>query len=84
MNIKILRSPVDRSKLTLLNNNFLKDKSGNKFVIKNSIPRFVDSKNYANFGKQWSFFRKTQLDKFNKTTISKDRFFNDTNGIEKN
>ena len=56
MNIKILRSPVDRSKLTLLNNNFLKDKSGNKFVIKNSIPRFVDSKNYAQgFGKQWSF-----------------------------
>jgi 2-polyprenyl-3-methyl-5-hydroxy-6-metoxy-1,4-benzoquinol methylase len=38
------------------------------------IPRFVDSSNYAaGFGLQWKAFRKTQLDSYTGTTISKDR-----------
>jgi SAM-dependent methyltransferase len=38
------------------------------------IPRFVDSSNYASgFGLQWNAFRKTQLDSYTGTTISRDR-----------
>ncbi len=38
------------------------------------IPRFVDSSNYASgFGLQWNTFRKTQLDSYSGTTISRDR-----------
>lgn len=44
------------------------------FPIVNGIPRFVDSSNYAaGFGLQWNQFRKTQLDSYTHTTISKDR-----------
>jgi SAM-dependent methyltransferase len=42
-------------------------------VVK-SVPRFVDSSNYAQgFGLQWNAFRKTQLDSYTGTTISRDR-----------
>lgn len=42
-------------------------------VVK-GIPRFVDSANYASaFGLQWNTFRKTQLDSYTGTTISRDR-----------
>ena len=42
-------------------------------VVRN-IPRFVDSSNYASaFGLQWNAFRKTQLDSYTGTTISRDR-----------
>jgi SAM-dependent methyltransferase len=38
------------------------------------IPRFVSSDNYAAaFGVQWKAFRKTQLDSFTGTTITRDR-----------
>lgn len=47
-----------------------------KFPILNDIPRFVSKDNYSNnFGFQWDIFRKTQLDSFSKTTISRQRFF---------
>lgn len=79
INASLLSSPFDKSALKLISDNLLIDKSGNEFVIKNGIARFVDPDNYANaFGKQWNFFRETQLDKFNKTTITTDRFFEDT------
>ena len=55
INIKtaLLSSPLDKSELKIISENLLIDKSGNEFVIKNGIPRFVDSDNYANaFGKQ--------------------------------
>ena len=45
-----------------------------KIPIVRSIPRFVDSANYAaSFGVQWNAFRKTQLDSYTQTTISRDR-----------
>src|SRR4030095_14608208 len=45
-----------------------------RISIVNGIPRFVDSASYASaFGLQWNAFRKTQLDSFTGTTISRDR-----------
>jgi ubiquinone/menaquinone biosynthesis C-methylase UbiE len=49
------------------------------FPVKDFIPRFVPVDNYAaSFGFQWSLHSKTQLDKFNYTQISRDRFFKTT------
>ena len=48
--------------------------SGCRVPVVNGIARFVDSSNYAaGFGLQWNQFRKTQLDSYTHTTISKDR-----------
>jgi len=42
-------------------------------VVKN-VPRIVPASSYADgFGLQWKKFRKTQLDSYTKTTISRDR-----------
>ena len=47
---------------------------GCRFPVVNEIVRFVGSVHYAtSFGKQWKTFRKTQLDSFTGTTISRDR-----------
>lgn len=55
------------------------EKCLSKFPIKNYIPRFVPPDNYsASFGIQWHIHSKTQIDKFNGTSISKDRFFDET------
>src|SRR5204862_7134264 len=52
----------------------LKCESGCRVPVVRGIPRFVDSSNYAaGFGLQWNQFRKTQLDSYTGTTISKDR-----------
>jgi len=58
----------------------LKNKSKTySYPILNGIPRFVEISNYANnFGMQWNHFKKTQLDSFSGTTISKDRFWKST------
>src|SRR6185295_19184622 len=48
---------------------------GCRFPVIRGVPRFVESANYAaGFGLQWNHFRKTQLDSYTGTTISKDRF----------
>jgi SAM-dependent methyltransferase len=48
--------------------------SGCRFPVVNNIPRFVSSEMYTlSFGLQWNIFRKTQLDSYTGTTISKDR-----------
>jgi len=53
---------------------FLTCPEGCRVPIAQGIPRFVDSSNYAaGFGLQWKAFRKTQLDSYTGTTISKDR-----------
>jgi 2-polyprenyl-3-methyl-5-hydroxy-6-metoxy-1,4-benzoquinol methylase len=45
-----------------------------RMPIVNGIPRFVESGSYASlFGDQWKEFRKTQLDSFTGTTISRKR-----------
>src|SRR5260221_10215924 len=48
--------------------------SGCSTPVISGIPRFVGSANYASgFGLQWNAFRKTQLDSYTGTTISRDR-----------
>jgi SAM-dependent methyltransferase len=50
-----------------------------KYEVINSIPRFVPKSNYAdNFGMQWNYFRKTQLDSYSGYPISADRFWSAT------
>jgi len=45
------------------------------FPLKNGIPRFVDPGNYAeSFGFQWKKFSRVQLDSYNGTSFSEDRF----------
>ncbi len=45
-----------------------------KFPVVKNVPRFVPADNYAaGFGLQWTTFRKTQLDSYTKTSISRDR-----------
>lgn len=52
---------------------------GNTYPIIRSIPRFVPESNYTNsFGIEWNLYRTTQLDCYNGTTISHDRFFCET------
>lgn len=73
--ISFLRSPRDRSPLSYLNDTALVDGAGNRFPVINGIPRFVEPENYADsFGLQWNLFSRTQIDKFNGTTITRDRF----------
>ena len=47
---------------------------GCSFPRVGDIPRFVSSDNYASaFGRQWKAFRRTQLDSYTGTTITRDR-----------
>ena len=49
------------------------------YAIRDGIPRFVESDDYASsFGYQWNRFRKEQIDSFNGTTLSADRFWTET------
>jgi uncharacterized protein YbaR (Trm112 family) len=46
------------------------------YPVRNYIPRFVGDDDYAvGFGFQWNRHARTQVDKFNGTSISRDRFF---------
>lgn len=50
-----------------------------QYPIINGVPRFVEPENYASsFGYQWNLFRKEQIDSHNGTTLSADRFWNET------
>ncbi len=58
----------------IANNEVLACESGCRVPLVRGVPRFVDSSNYAaGFGLQWNAFRKTQLDSYTGTTISRDR-----------
>jgi len=49
---------------------------GRKIPVQGCIPRFrMDDGYAANFGEQWNRFRRTQLDKFNGTNLSSQRFY---------
>jgi ubiquinone/menaquinone biosynthesis C-methylase UbiE/uncharacterized protein YbaR (Trm112 family) len=51
-----------------------------QYPVTNGIPRFVATENYASsFGYQWNLFRKEQLDSYNGTNISAERFWSETN-----
>ncbi|MCO6509868.1 MAG: methyltransferase domain-containing protein [Aridibacter famidurans] len=55
------------------------------YPIRNGIPRFVDPDSYASsFGYQWNLFGRVQIDSFNGTTLSSERFWSETswNGSE--
>jgi SAM-dependent methyltransferase len=65
--------------LELVSEDLVCKKCNSAYPVIKGIPRFVDGKNYASsFGMQWKLYSKTQLDKFNGTTISKDRFYEET------
>lgn len=52
---------------------------GRVWAIRNHIPRFVSDPGYAvTFGEQWNRYRRTQIDRFNGTTLSRDRFYTGT------
>ena len=51
-------------------------REGRRIPIRDYVPRFVSDSGYArSFGQQWNLFRRTQIDKFNGTTLSRDRFY---------
>ncbi|HEV2761364.1 MAG TPA: class I SAM-dependent methyltransferase [Pyrinomonadaceae bacterium] len=57
----------------------LEGASGRAYPVRNFIPRFAGEDSYAaSFGEQWNIYRRTQIDRFNGTTLSRDRFFRDT------
>lgn len=59
---------ASRSHLICINN-------GHIYPISQGIPRFVDPGNYAeSFGFQWKKFSKVQLDSYNGTNFSEERF----------
>jgi len=85
--VDYLRCPVSGSTLTLedvelgenggiLRGKLVSENGKNTYLIKNHIPRFVPESNYAdNFGRQWNYFRKTQLDSYSGHPISGNRFW---------
>ena len=62
---------------------WLVSENGNyRYPLVNGIPRFVSTDNYAsNFGMQWNYFSKTQLDSYSGHSISKNRFLNATGWV---
>ena len=49
------------------------------YPLRDGVPRFVTGSNYSeSFGYQWNTFLREQLDCFNGTTLSRDRFFAET------
>jgi len=50
--------------------------TGMVVFVQKFIPRFVENDSYtANFGLQWNHFRRTQIDRFNGTAITYERFY---------
>lgn len=82
-----LRCPISEQPLILesleldeAGDGWLTSKDGNhRYPIRNHIPRFVPESNYAdNFGMQWNYFSKTQLDSHSGHSITADRFWKAT------
>jgi SAM-dependent methyltransferase len=88
--LAFLRSPETDSRLTIKSvageqqgeiktGELIDEESGATYPIVNFIPRFVSDDSYtASFGEQWNRYRLTQLDRFNGTTLSRDRLFEGT------
>lgn len=87
--VDVLRCPACRSRLQLHNEVMSEDEvktgelvcgdNGHTYLVHNFIPRFVNDDNYAKgFGYQWNIHARTQVDKFNGTSISSDRFYDGT------
>jgi SAM-dependent methyltransferase len=78
--LEILACPKCRADLKLTSESELTcGACESSYPVTNGIPRFVDAENYASsFGYQWNLFRKEQIDSHNGTTLSADRFWNET------
>lgn len=49
--------------------------TGHQYPVQDGIPRFVSTENYAeSFGFQWKTFSHVQLDSYNRTNFSEERF----------
>jgi SAM-dependent methyltransferase len=74
-----IKSVVEEEKAEVKTGELIDDGSGDTYPIINHIPRFVKDDSYtASFGEQWNRYRRTQLDRFNGTTLSRDRLFDGT------
>ena len=87
--LDILRCPNTRERLRIesaewdgdrvRNGWLISEPSGKRYRVREFIPRFVATSNYAdNFGMQWSRFRTTQLDSYSGRDISARRVWNAT------
>jgi len=52
--------------------------TGSTIPIRNSIPRFTQVDYVASFSEQWNRYRLVQIDRFNGTTLSRDRLMRGT------
>jgi SAM-dependent methyltransferase len=65
--------PIHREHLEM-NGDSLCCRGGERFALRQGIPRFVDKKSYADaFGAQWKRYRLTQLDSFTGVPITEER-----------
>lgn len=88
--LEILACPTCKSDLTIgavlqkeddeiLEGSLLCSSCKVEYPITNAIVRFVGQDNYASsFGYQWNLFRQEQIDSFNGTTLSAERFWTET------
>lgn len=68
-----------QSRLTATSTTYNCAECGTSYPIKENVARFVSSEDYsASFGFQWNIHAKTQLDKFNGLSISRDRLFRES------
>lgn len=68
-----LVSPADGSALSRGEEGWT-DKAGKLYPVIGGVPRFVSSEAYAGgFGVQWKYFRRTQLDSYSGTVITRER-----------
>lgn len=71
--------PKCKGRLRHADQNVKCEACANEFALVNGIPRFVPAENYSvSFGFQWNIHAKTQVDKYNGLTISRDRFFKES------
>lgn len=72
--LQVLASPGCGHSLEPREGELLDRACGRRFPIRHGIPRFVTHDGYASsFGEQWTRFRRTQIDRLNGTTLSRDR-----------
>jgi SAM-dependent methyltransferase len=74
-----IKSVTDEEQKEIKTGELIAESSDRTYPIVNFIPRFVSNDSYtASFGEQWNRYRRTQLDRFNGTTLSRDRLFEGT------
>ena len=88
--VENLRAPSSGNKLVLedakveadgeiIQGRLVEAASNSSYEIVDHIPRFVPNSSYtSSFGEQWNRYRRTQLDRFNGTRLSHDRFYSGT------